>query len=279
MQRFPGRSAFVDHFGSLGAGAVFAPFLADGLTPVAALLRLGPNPLGRFLLESVEQGERLGRWSFVGAGASELVAFDGQYGLVFRAHPRDGVIYEADRWASRDPLSELRERLRPWRVPTEVVKASLDGAPRAARELPPFFGGAVGFLGYDVVRTIERLGTVRPDPVGTWEAGYLLADTVVVFDHLRRMGYVVALARWDPVGGDPGAAYAEASERVARVWERLHGPGGADGVWALSAAVEVPAAPVRDPGGAAVEDEAFEQAVRRARRYIEAGDIFQVVLS
>ena len=276
MQPSPSRSAFVEHFGPLGAGMVVAPFLCDGLTPVGALLRLGPSPLGRFLLESAEQGGHAGRFSFVGTASAGLVAFEPGLGHLYRAHPRDGLVYEADRWESRDPVGELRDRLAGWRLPEAVIEAALAGTAFATAERPPFLGGAVGFLGYDVVRSLERLGPGRPSTVDTWIAAYMLADAVVVFDHLTRVGYAVAIARWS-AGQDPGAAYDEALVRLEVLWERLHGDEGAESLRALVDALDVPAG----TSGAVGEpvDESFEEAVRTARRYIQAGDIFQVVLS
>ena len=238
---------------------VWTTFIADGLTPVAALARVGPHPLGRFLLESAEQQERVGRYSFVGVNVRELIAFSAGTGYAFRHHVRDGLIYEAERWRSRDPLAELRRRLEALRTVPHP-------------DLPPFFGGAVGFLGYDVVRTIERLGEVRPDPLDSWMAAFLVTDMVVAFDHFRRTAYLAALAPREP-GESPERTYDRACARLEEGWSRLvERPRDA-----LDA--EFLEAPPPSPAPAVPEDEAFEAAVQRAKRYIAAGDIFQVVLS
>ena len=275
MEPSPSRSAFVERFGSLGAGLVVAPFLCDGLTPVAALLRLGPNPLGRFLLESAEQGGHAGRFSFVGTASAGLAAFEPGVGHLYRAHARDGWVYEADRWESRDPVGELRRLVGPWRLPEAALGAVLAEAGVSPADRPPFLGGAVGFLGYDVVRTLERLGQGPPPAVETWMAAYLLADTVVAFDHFTRVGYAVAVAHWPP-GADPGAAYDEAVERLDIVWQQLHGAAHGESLRALADALEVP---TRRAALAEPRDDRFQEGVRIARRYIRAGDIFQVVLS
>ncbi|HEY8486535.1 MAG TPA: chorismate-binding protein [Limnochordales bacterium] len=236
-------------------------FIADGLTPTAALARLGPQPLGRFLLESAEQGERVGRYSFVGAGVRELVAFDGTHGFAFGWEPSSGgQVVERARWPQRDILAELRARLSDLRCPAQP-------------DLPPFFGGAVGFLGYDVVRTIEHLPDGRPDPVGSWTAGFLVADVVVAFDHFRRLAYLLALCRRQE-GETARQAYEQAAGRLEEVrWRLARSPAGELEPPLLEApqwATPVPAPP---------EDPHFVEAVRRAKEYIRAGDIFQVVLS
>ena len=189
-------------------------FIADGLTPTAALARLGPQPLGRFLLESAEQGERVGRYSFVGAGVRELVAFDGIHGFAFGWEPAGGgQVVEQARWPQRDILAELRARLSDLRCPAQP-------------DLPPFFGGAVGFLGYDVVRTIEHLPDGRPDPVGSWTAGFLVADVVVAFDHFRRLAYLLALCRRQE-GETARQAYERAAGRLEEVrWRLARSPAG-----------------------------------------------------
>ena len=257
---FPDLEQFSRELDAGYAAVVGSAFIADGLTPAGALARLGPQPLGRFLLESAEQQERVGRFSFVGAGVRELVAFGGGYGYAFGWEARTNTPVEVNRWTSRDPLGELRRRLAPLRC-----------GPRP--ELPPFFGGAVGFLGYDVVRTIERLGEPRPDPVGSWTAAFLVADVVVAFDHFRRLAYLFTLCRPEP-GESVRQAYQRATGRLEEVWYRLVERPAGELDPPLLQAPNLKRAHLPPP-----EDPAFLEAVRRARRYIEAGDIFQVVLS
>jgi len=163
-------------------------FIEDCETPVSAFLKLredGPA----FLLESAEQGQRVGRYSFIG----------------FR--PREVV-----RWSLGDPGD-----------PYEIAAAAVgdhDVAP--VGELPPFAGGAVGLFGYDLVRTVEPLGPPNPDPVGLPDLALMLTDTLVCFDHLKHT--VTVLANVLPADGDVERSYAAALDAIAEVRRRLAGP-------------------------------------------------------
>jgi anthranilate synthase component 1 len=205
------------------AEALTHTFIADCETPVSAFLKLrGDGPA--FLLESAEQGQRVGRWSFIG----------------FR--PRQVL-----RWSLGDPGD-------PYALAAEAV-ARTRLHPRA--DLPPFAGGAVGFFGYDLVRTVEPLGEPNPDAVGLPDMALMLTDALVAFDHLKHTITVVAM------GGDPGV--------IDEVRERLAGP--------------VPQ-PRGTPGARPEPDwqsnmprEQFEANVARIVEYCHAGDIFQAVPS
>ena len=163
-------------------------FVEDCETPVSAFLKLredGPA----FLLESADQGQRVGRYSFIG----------------FR--PRDVV-----RWS-------LGEDGDPYEIAARATGAH-DVAP--VGELPPFAGGAVGFFGYDLVRAVEPLGPPNPDPLGLPDLALMLSDTLVCFDHLRHT--VTVLANVLPADGDVDASYAAALGAIAEVRRRLAGP-------------------------------------------------------
>lgn len=164
-------------------------FIEDCETPVSAFLKLrGAGPA--FLLESAEQGQRVGRWSFIGY------------------KPRNVV-----RWSladGGDPY-ELAER--------EVSRhrqARIDG-------LPPFAGGAVGFFGYDCVRAVERLAEPNPDVIGLPDMALMLSDVILAFDHLRHTVTILANAYPEEDGGVE-AAHAKAVESIREVRERLAGP-------------------------------------------------------
>src|SRR5438067_10146931 len=164
---------------------VFRELSADALTPVAAFAALSGATTEAFLFESVERGQNVGRYSFVG--------FDPRRSLRF------------DR-STRDPIGLLNAELRPLRVYNED-------------KLPPFFGGAVGFFGYGVAGWSERIPDSHPDDTGVPDARLLFFDNVVVFDHVRQRLYVVA----NLFTSDPHASFAEANGRLDRAIEKLRG--------------------------------------------------------
>jgi anthranilate synthase component I len=164
-------------------------FVADTETPVSAYLKLrggGPS----FLLESAEQGQRVGRWSFLG----------------FRPH----TVIRLSLGDRPDPYAVVREELDRYRI------APLEG-------LPPFAGGAVGLFGYDLVRSAEpTVGEPNPDPIGVPDLALMVTDLLLAFDHLRHE--VTVLANVFAGGDDLDRAYGEAAAAVAEVRERLAGP-------------------------------------------------------
>jgi anthranilate synthase component 1 len=168
---------------------VWQTFVEDCETPVSAFLKLrGAGPA--FLLESAEQGQRVGRWSFIGY------------------KPRNVV-----RWSLADGGD-------PYAIAAAEVsrhrQAPLDG-------LPPFAGGAVGFFGYDCVRAVERLAEPNPDPVGLPDMALMFSDVIVAFDHLKHEVTVLANAYVEEDGGVE-AAHARAVDSIREVRERLAGP-------------------------------------------------------
>ncbi len=215
-------------------------FIADCETPVSAFLKLralAPEQPA-FLLESAEQGQRVGRWSFIG----------------FR--PRAVV-----RWALGDGGD-------PYALAAEAV-ARHRQAPLP--DLPPFAGGAVGYFGYDLVRTVEPLGEPNPDPLGLPDMALMLSDVLVAFDHL--MHTVTVLAHVHAEGGELQDAYDAAAGVIAQVRTALAGPVPVGGPGAGAAER---AAPVFTPN---MEREQFEASVARIIEYVHAGDAFQVVPS
>src|SRR5262245_40736786 len=179
---------------------VRASFVDDCETPVSAFLKLrAGEPEGSpcFLLESAEQGQ-VGRYSFVGIRPRAALRWS------------DGVLAEsgeADREAA-DPYAAVAERLGRFEL------APVEG-------LPPFAGGAVGFFGYDLVRTVEPLGDPNPDPLGLPDLALMVTDVLLVFDHLRHELTVMACAFADEGGID--AAYEQAAASIAEVRARLRG--------------------------------------------------------
>ncbi|MHB0871214.1 MAG: anthranilate synthase component I [Chloroflexota bacterium] len=233
---------------------VYLELLADMETPVSAFVKLGGGD-GSFLLESVEGGGQLGRYSFIGLEP-------------------DSTLLLGEGWAER------RGELGEGRVSFSDPLALIDGllrreAPIPVDGLPRFHGGAVGYLSYDLARYFERLprpaGEGLPLPLG--RLGWY--KTVLAFDHLRR---TVKLITHVATGGALEAAYREAKERLEELAARLRSPkplsaydlagvaGAADGQGEGEVRANVPRGQ-------------FEDSVRRAKEYIAAGDALQVVLS
>ncbi|MBE0528534.1 MAG: chorismate-binding protein [Thermoleophilia bacterium] len=241
-------------------------FVSDLETPVSAFLKLGA-PRRAFLLESAEQGRHLGRFSFLGVGARALVTYaDGRLTVQENG---DRLSVEHD-----DPFTAVADLMSSYRPPASGEAAAL----------PPLAGGLVGYFGYDLVRHLEPLPDAPPDDLGLPEMAFLLADTVLVFDHLKHSITIVANAFVD--GRDVDGPYERAVERIADVRAKLAEPlpAGAAGrmvdaatVSTLStgAAAGVPARPVTS----SMTREQYETGVRSIRDYIYAGDAFQVVLS
>ncbi|MEA2390239.1 MAG: anthranilate synthase component, partial [Solirubrobacteraceae bacterium] len=213
-------------------------FIDDCETPVSAFLKLrGEEP--SFLLESADQGQRVGRWSFLG----------------FK--PRTVV-----RWTPGDGSGEDD----PYALAARAV-ARYRQAPLA--DGPPFAGGAVGMFAYDLVRTVEPLGPPNPDPLGLPDLALMLSDLLVAFDHLKHTVTVLANVYVEP-GDDLDAAYAAAVEGIADVRRRLAGP-------VPRAPVRPPRAMPDFESNMPREE--FERIVARIVEYVHAGDAFQVVPS
>jgi len=231
---------------------VVREILADLDTPLSLFRRLDDGRT-TFLLESVEGGEKWGRYSFIGVGAR----------AVFRARGTAVEWSEGGETrrleASGDPLALLRERLARRRP---VLPEGLG--------LPRFVGGAVGMVGYDWVRFVERIPEGNPDRIGMPDLWFVIPETLVVYDRVRHAALLVRMVELDP-GDDPGARYRETAAELEALVRRLREP--------LPA--EPPTPPVRAPMGveANVSREQFHEMVKRAKEHIEAGDVFQVVLS
>ena len=252
-------------------------FVSDLETPVSAFLKLGA-PRRAFLLESAEQGQHLGRYSFLGVGARALVTY---------ADGRLTVQENGDRLEVEhpDPFAAAAELIAGYRPP-----ASGAGGGAAGAALPPLAGGLVGYFGYDLVRRLEDLSDAPPDDLGLPEMAFLLADTVLVFDHLKHTITVVANAFVE--GRDVDGPYKRAVARIAAVKEMLQAPLPTS-VYGLAEADEVepspaegtpsrsanPAADRPRPVTSSMTREQYESGVDRIRDYIYAGDAFQVVLS
>lgn len=231
---------------------VYAQLAADFETPLSAYLKLRDKEHA-FLLESTESTDASGRWSILGSGPRKVFTVRGGE-LTIREGSRTETVE-----ISGDVLAELERRMAGYR-------------PVPHGDPPPFWGGLVGYLAYDAVRQFEpTVGGPPPDDLGVPDAVFLLADTLVIFDHRLRRLLVVANAFLDDFES-AADTYAEARGRVAAMVEILNRP---FHVPALDGLVEIDAPGVRS--NTARED--FEETVRRGKEYIAAGDVFQFVPS
>jgi anthranilate synthase component I len=229
---------------------VWREVLADAQTPVSAFLRLEPRR-DAFLLESVEGGDRWARYSFVGGDS---------FGIVRARAGRISIEGEAplEPEPGEAPLAYVRRLLRAMTAPV------LEG-------LPPFHGGAVGYIGYDCVRELERLPEAPPDDIGLPDLALLLTRTMVVFDHFAQKAFIVTNV-WAPgASGDIDADYRAALGSCDEMAERLAAP------LALPS-LDLDLSP-RPSSDTAVDDQTYATWVAQAKEHIYAGDIFQVVPS
>ncbi len=213
---------------------VYRDIRADMETPVSAYLKIASGDYS-FLLESVEGGERLARYSFIGTEPSMVLSTGGG--------------------TSTDPLSLI-----------ERVFENYRSVPVAG--LPRFHGGMVGYLSYEVARYFEDLPSPETDALGVPEAMLMLADTLLVFDHISHQIKVVSHVKLD---GNLEASYREATRKIDRLVERLRRP--------LPPEEPAPAAAVDTTITANRTQQQYEAMVARAKEYIYDGDIIQVVPS
>jgi anthranilate synthase component 1 len=232
-------------------------FIDDCETPVSAFLKLralAPQDPA-FLLESADHGQRVGRWSFIG----------------FR--PRSVL-----RWSLPDGDEGGED---PYALAAQFVgrfrQAPIDWSD--SDRPPPFTGGAVGFFGYDLVRTVEPLGAPNPDPLGLPDMALMLSDALVIFDHLKHTVAIIANADLE-AEPDLDRAYAAARDTIEQIRRQLAGPVPRAGELATGAPE------VARGGTRAMPEfqsnmarEQFEAMVARIVEYVYAGDAFQVVPS
>jgi anthranilate synthase component 1 len=256
----PGLEPDLDRARELSRSATVVPvryrFIDDTETPVSAFLKLrGDGPA--FLLESAEQG-RLGRWSFLGFRPRAILRWaDGRLSeWSGESAAESGSGTEPDRITDApDPYAAAAEYLGRYEI------AEPD-------ELPPFAGGAVGFFGYDLVRTVEPLPEPNPDPVGLPDMALMITDVLVAFDHQRHEVTLIANAFVEDGGIEE--AHARAVETIGEVREKLRDP-----VPAVEPAAEKP----RIDFQSNLSRDQFEATVSRIIEYVHAGDAFQVVPS
>jgi anthranilate synthase component 1 len=244
----PDRDAFEELARDHDVVPVVEELTSDTVTPFMVYSRLAAAGRNAFLLESVEGGERAARYSFVGADPFRVVELRRGQVLV------DGAPEEGS--------------------PIEVLRRATDlGSVAPVDDLPPFAGGAVGYVGYDAVRVVEpRVPDSGRDEGGLPDAWFGVFDGVVALDRARQRLRLVALAR---IEGNPSEAWEAAVRRLARLRSALRSGGGGPRPHTVPRAHGDPWQGWRATPSA----QNYLDGVRRAREHILAGDIFQVVLS
>ena len=229
---------------------IFKDITADLGTPVSAFMKIDRGDYS-FLLESVEGGEKIARYSFLGSGPS----------LVFKSKGRNIEISEEGHTkrfiTSDDPLEEMKKILKRFKfVPTPG--------------LPRFCGGLVGFIGYDMVRFFEELPSKNPDELKVPDSVFLLTDTILIFDHVKHKIKVVSNAH---VGGDPSKAYDKATKKIDNLIKLLNSP------LAVKMKKTGRRADLQLEVRSNFTKAEFVSLVKKAKSYIRIGDIIQVVPS
>jgi anthranilate synthase component 1 len=230
---------------------VYRVVTADLETPVSAFLRIAEEEPEAFLLESVEGGEHVGRYTFIGIEPYKKIVARGTAITVDekgRHREFDGDIF------------------------AELKQALSGHKPARLRGLPPFTAGAVGFFAYDVVRQIERLPSLAEDELGVPDACLMFFDQVIAFDHVKKEIHLIVTADLtrEPKSGGAAAAYARAVKRLDRLEKRLERALPKPGKMRAHGKLKLEA---RTPKAK------FLKSVLRAKEYIAAGDVFQCVLS
>ena len=243
----PPRKEFLRLASSHSLVPVYRTLTADLETPVSAFLRLAEDEPECFLLESVEGGAKVGRYTFIGIRPYCKIVARGRSIVMTEKGKRRSI--EGDVFL--------------------LLKELLGGQkPAAIPGLPPFTSGAVGFFAYDMVRQIERLPELAQDDLGVPDTCFMFFDEILAFDHARKEILLIVTANLS--ARKPIAAYDDAVQRLGRLERRLARP--------ISKLRRVPVkGPLKVTSRTSKKD--FIAAVGKIKKYIAAGDIFQAVLS
>ena len=246
---FPSRNEFLELSRQGNLIRVYREILADMETPVSAFCKIDDHS-SAFLLESIAGNEKWARYSFLGVGS----------GRAFRSRGDSFEILENGQQVESgqgEPLAALKQFLSPYQ-------------PVALPELPPFFGGAVGYLGYDMVRHVEALPELKSCEIGAYDSWFLITETLLIFDNMQQKIKILSNVHLRD-GDDAGAKYDAALKRIDAMVALLRQP-----------------LPKRNFGSAnktpaQLESNFsrpdYETAVERCKDYVRSGDVIQVVLS
>jgi anthranilate synthase component 1 len=251
----PARSAFAARYRTGAPQVVWTRLVADLETPVSAMLKLSDGRPMSCLLESVEGGAVRGRYSIIGIAPDVVWRTTGDKAEINRRAQADPDAFEPD------PLPTLKS------LRTLLAASRID----LPDELPPIAAGVIGYMGYDTVRLVEHLPGQPPDALAVPDGIFVRPTIMVVFDAIKDEMIVVTPVRPEP-GIDAQTAYADAIERLRGVVHALDEP--LPHTTAMASAHLALPEPVSNTSPAE-----FMGLVERAKEYVAAGDIFQVVLS
>lgn len=244
---YPPQEKFMELCREYPVVPVSKEYYADTETPITIYAKLAGQGYS-FLLESVEGGQRLGRYSFI--GLDPFIVFCAENGL--NTVEQDGRIKNIE----DNPFSVLEKLLLQTKGPR-------------LEELPRFYGGAVGYLGYDLVRHLERLPESGSRSPGVADSIMIFPRVVIIFDHLRHSLRLIINVR---TGGDNLPAYNQAAERLENLFARIK-------TGSVPPQLDYAKTEIMPAVKTSMSDEEFMAGVEKAGKYIEAGDILQAVLS
>ncbi len=244
---FPDKEKFLELARKGNLMPLYTEVFADLETPVSAYLKVAQSP--SFLLESVEGGEKWGRYSFVGTNIKRIIRSKGSLVEVIENGKVINQIKDAD------PLNVLKSEISKYRPATD-------------NGLPVFYGGAVGYIGYEMVKFFERVPDREKPSLNAYDMFFMIPDIVLIFDNLKHRLRIVTPVIVDD---DPEGAYEDAVRRLEDVREKLKTP--------VKEPEQQPGQAENDFVSSFGEKEAFQDAVRRVKEYVRAGDVVQVVIS
>ena len=250
MNIYPGYSDFLKKARKGKTIPVYIEILADMETPVSVYKKISKENPYSFLLESVEGGAHVGRFSFIGCDSK----------MVFRSKGRDAEIL------TKKKKEKIVVNTRPLKIMKDVFR-TFQYVPDP--HLPSFCGGAVGYVAYDYIRFLEDIPDQNKDLIDVFDLYFVLYDVVIVFDHAKRKMQVVSHAELKLSG--PRKAYDQAVKRIHQVMRRIR--------MSPNALSEIKSSKSTGKLKSNFSKKAYEKAVLKCKKYIKNGDILQVVLS
>ncbi|MDP2921226.1 MAG: anthranilate synthase component I [Candidatus Omnitrophota bacterium] len=244
---YPSKQEFVKSAEKYNMIPVYAEILADTLTPVSAFQKIGRGY--SYLLESVEGQEKIARFSFIGTEPSLVFKSKGE-SIELSANGR------VKKYSAKDPLKEIEKIIKGFKA------AEIKGLPR-------FSGGMVGYMGYDMVRFFENIPDKNPDSLNVPDSVFMMADSLVIFDHSTHKVKIVVNA-YLAKGEEPGDAYDKAVKKIETIIKKLNAPEKKKKIKTGNEAHKIESNFTKKE---------FEDIVTKAKEYIKAGDIIQVVPS